>query len=246
MNIKLIGVLAALAIAASNTLSQSSAGNIASSWQTTAERTNYRATPGYDQTISFARRLEAGSDLIVYKSIGKSSEGRDLPLLIASKNKAFSPASARRQGKAVILVQAAIHAGEPDGKDAGLAMLRDIAILETRQHLLNNAVILFVPIYDVDGHELFSKYNRINQNGPEEMGFRANSANQNLNRDYLKADTPETAAWLSLWEEWDPDYFIGNHPVFYIEDQQVNRRYVKTQHKDIDSGRFDHGLCRTG
>ncbi|MEZ5344069.1 MAG: M14 family metallopeptidase [Pyrinomonadaceae bacterium] len=138
----------------------------------------------------------------------------------------------RKTGRAVVLIQAAIHSGESDGKDAGLALLRDIAITKKRIDLLENAVILFIPIYNVDGHELRSKYNRINQNGPEEMGFRANSANQNLNRDYIKADTPETVSWLKLWNKWDPDFFIDCH-VTDGADFRYNVTYEFAHHAEV-------------
>jgi hypothetical protein len=149
--------------------------------------------------------------VIAYKTFGKSGEGRDLPLLIVATDKTFTPALARKRGKAVVFVQACIHAGESDGKDAGLALLRDIAITKTRAELLKDVVIIFVPIYNVDGHENFSPYNRINQNGPDEMGFRSNATNLNLNRDYMKADAPETRAWLGLWNDWKPNFFIDCH-----------------------------------
>ncbi len=190
---------------------QSELINVAKEWQTFAEKTDYRQTPRYAETIAFSQKLDQASDLISYKTFGKSGEGRDLPLLIAANDKTFSPALARKRGKAVVFIQACIHAGESDGKDAGLALLRDIAITKTRADLLKDVVIIFVPIYNVDGHELFSPYNRINQNGPDQMGFRATSTNLNLNRDYMKADAPETRAWLSLWNEWKPDFFIDCH-----------------------------------
>lgn len=194
-----------------NLSAQSESQNVPSEWLTWAEKTNYRQTPRYAETVAYSQKLDAASDWIVYKSFGKSGEGRDLPLLIAARDKTFSPATARKKGKAVIFIQACIHAGESDGKDAGLALLRDIAITRTRADLLEDAVILFVPIYNVDGHENFNAFNRINQNGPEEMGFRANTANLNLNRDYMKADAPETRAWLALWNQWKPDFFIDCH-----------------------------------
>lgn len=215
-------------------LSQSESKNVMDKWQTYAEKSDYKKTPRYEETISFSKDLDAASDLIVYKTFGKSSEGRDLPLLIAAKDKTFTYESARKKGKAVILIQAAIHSGESDGKDAGFALLRDIAITKTRLNLLDDAVILFIPIYNVDGHELFSRYNRINQNGPEEMGFRANSANQNLNRDYMKTDTPETVSWLRLWNEWNPDFFIDCH-VTDGADFRYNITYEFAHHSEISS-----------
>jgi hypothetical protein len=194
-----------------NFFAQSEPMNIQSQWQTFAEQTDYRKTPRYAETIQYSRKLDKSSDLIIYKPFGKSGEGRDLPLLIAASGKTFTPGAARKKGKAVVLIQACIHAGESDGKDAGLALLRDIAITKTRLSLLESVVILFVPIYNTDGHELFSAYNRINQVGPDEMGFRGTSANLNLNRDYMKADAPETRAFLNLWNEWRPDFFIDSH-----------------------------------
>ncbi len=204
-------------------------------WKTHSEATDYGETPRYAETIAYSKRLGAASAEIVYQSFGKSSEGRDLPLLIAASNSEFTPDRARKSGKAVVLVQAAIHAGESDGKDAGLALLRDIAVTKEKSALLNDVILLFVPIYNVDGHELFSKYNRINQNGPEMMGFRANSANQNLNRDYIKADTAETRAWLKLWNEWNPDFFIDCH-VTDGADFRYNITYEFAHHDDIDPG----------
>jgi murein tripeptide amidase MpaA len=190
---------------------QSESLNVPKDWQTQAEQTNYQKTWRYAETVLFADKLDKASDLIIYKSFGKSGEGRDLPLLIAASDKTFTPELARKKGKAIILIQAGIHAGEIDGKDAGLALFRDIAITKTRLDLLENAVILFVPIYNADGHENWSAYNRMNQNGPAESGFRANATNLNLNRDYMKADAPETRAFLRLWNDWKPDFFFDLH-----------------------------------
>ncbi len=179
-------------------------------WQTHAEKTNYRETPRYAETIEYAQRL-ASSPLIRFESFGQSGEGRELPLLIATDGDEFTPEAAKARGKPVILIQACIHSGEPDGKDAGLALLRDIAIRKLHPDLLRNVVVLFIPIYNTDGHERSTPFNRINQNGPAEMGWRGTTTNQNLNRDYMKADTPETRAWLSLWNQWSPDLFIDCH-----------------------------------
>ncbi len=193
------------------TNAQSESKNVPKDWQTYAEAADYRKTPRYAETVSYAQKLDKASDLIVYQSFGKSGEGRDLPLLIAAGDKDFTPEKAKKSGKAIILIQACIHAGESDGKDAGFALLRDIAITKTRADLLKDVVILFVPIYNVDGHENFNAFNRINQNGPDEMGFRATTAGFNLNRDYMKADAPETRAFLKLWNQWKPDFFIDCH-----------------------------------
>lgn len=181
-------------------------------WLTHAEKTDYRETPDYDATLAYARRLDEASPWIRLTEFGRSGEGRALPLLVVAKGDAgSSPQAARRAGRAVVLIQACIHAGETDGKDAGLALLRDIAVLKTRESLLDRAVVLFIPIFNTDGHERRSPYNRINQNGPAEMGWRGNASNLNLNRDFIKADAPETRAWLRLWNEWTPDLFLDCH-----------------------------------
>ena len=201
-------------------------------WLTHAEQTDYRETPRYAETIEYAQRLADASPLIEYQTFGISGQGRDLPLLIATEYETFTPEAARQAGKAVVLIQACIHAGEPDGKDAGLALLRDIAITKTRAELLKNLVVLFIPIYNTDGHERVSPYNRINQDGPAEMGWRTTSTYQNLNRDYMKADTPETRAWLSLWNRWQPDLFIDCH-VTDGADYQYNITWQHEHHEGV-------------
>ena len=213
-------------------MNQNSRPPIPSDWQTYAEQTDYRETARYSDTIAYSQRLASASPLIRFESFGKSGEGRELPLLIAAEDDTFSPQSARAANKAVVLIQACIHAGEPDGKDAGFALLRDIAITRTQSELLKNVVVLFIPIYNTDGHERSSPYNRINQNGPAEMGWRTTTSYQNLNRDYMKADTPETRAWLALWNRWHPDLFIDCH-VTDGADYQYNITYQFEHHEGI-------------
>ena len=213
-------------------MSQNQNSPIPQEWLTHAELTDYRETPRYTETIAYAKRLDEVSSLIKFESFGKSGEGRELPLLIAAEGATFTPEEARQANKAIVLIQACIHAGEPDGKDAGLALLRDIAITKTQVTLLENVVVLFIPIYNTDGHERVSPYNRINQNGPAEMGWRTTSTYQNLNRDYMKADTPETRAWLNLWNHWQPDLFIDCH-VTDGADFQYNITYQHEHHAGI-------------
>src|SRR4030095_6160264 len=204
-------------------------------WQKHAEKTNDQQTPKYDDTIAYAKKLAQASPFIEYRTFGQSGRGRDLPLLIASESGALSPTAAHHQNKAIVLIQACIHAGEPDGKDAGFALLRDVFITKTHAGLLSNVVLLFIPIYNTDGHERSSPYNRINQNGPEDMGWRTTATYQNLNRDYMKADTPETRAWLRLWKEWQPDLFIDCH-VTDGADYRSHITYHHEHHAGIDAG----------
>jgi murein tripeptide amidase MpaA len=181
-------------------------------WRTPAEACEYRATPDYAETMAYLRRIaSAHPGNVRIENFGISGEGRDLQLVIASRAGDFDPESVRASGRTVLLVQNAIHAGEMDGKDACLALLRDLLRAPDAAHLLDHVVLLFIPIYNVDGHERRSEYNRINQNGPVQMGWRANASNLNLNRDYLKAEAPETRAFLRMFHRWLPDFFVDDH-----------------------------------
>lgn len=180
-------------------------------WTTEFERSNGLRTSNYAETIEYCERLDDASKWIRYESFGESGEGRALPLLIVDKDGDFSAERAHKHGKAIVWVQAGIHAGEIDGKDAGLILIREMAITRKLSSLLDHVTLLFIPIYNVDGHEHVRDYNRVNQDGPDNPGFRANATFLNLNRDYMKADAPETRAWLSLWNRWNPDFFVDCH-----------------------------------
>ncbi len=181
-------------------------------WATPAERSGYRTTPTFAETVAYLERLaRAYPDRIRLESFGRSGEGRPLLAVVASRDGVFDPATVHASGRAVLLVQNCIHSGEPDGKDACLALLRDVVRKEERAKLLERVVLVVVPIYNVDGHERRSGFHRINQNGPEPAGWRANATNLNLNRDYLKADAPETRAFLRLFHRWMPDFFVDDH-----------------------------------
>lgn len=200
-----------VAAAAEPTASKLPSADVPADWLTKAEQTDFRQTPRYDETIAYCQRLAEASPWIEYRGFGTSPLGREMPLLIASKDRAFTPEAAHKTGKVVVLVQNCIHAGECEGKDASLMLLRDVAVTKTRQELLDNVILLVIPIFNADGHERFGPYSRINQNGPEEMGWRVTSRNLDLNRDYLKADSVEMRAWLGLWNAWQPDLHFDNH-----------------------------------
>ncbi|HEX8853777.1 MAG TPA: M14 family zinc carboxypeptidase, partial [Pyrinomonadaceae bacterium] len=223
--------LVCLALSTENIDAQSQSAAVPAEWRTHAEKTDYRETPNYEETMAYARRLDAASPWVRLTEFGRSGEGRPLLLMVVSKG-TQTPRDARAAGNPIVLIQACIHAGETDGKDAGLALIRDIAVTKQHAALLERALVLFVPIYNVDGHERRSPYNRINQNGPAEMGWRGNASNLNLNRDYMKADAPETRAWLRLWNEWRPDLFIDCH-VTDGADFQYNVTYQFEQHVNV-------------
>jgi len=181
-------------------------------WQTPAEKSGYRATPDYAETMAYLNRVAAAAPgKVKIEPFGQTGEGRDLDIVIASKNGVFDPVAIHASHRPIVLVQNSIHAGEMDGKDSCLALLRDMVITNTQAALLDNAVFVFIPMYNADGHERRSPYNRINQDGPDEMGWRGNGTNLNLNRDYLKADTPETRAFMKMFHQWLPDFFVDDH-----------------------------------
>jgi hypothetical protein len=181
-------------------------------WITPAERSAFRTTPSYDDTKAYLERLAAAMpDTIHLTRFGVSPEGRDLMLVVAAKDGEFTPEAARKSGKEIVLVQAGIHSGEIEGKDAGLMLLRDLSVGRKHAKLLDHAILVWLPIFNVDGHEHSNPYNRINQNGPDEMGFRATAQNLNLNRDYMKADAPEMRAWIAMFDAWMPDLFMDIH-----------------------------------
>lgn len=180
-------------------------------WATPAERTGLQRTPSYADTVAWLRKLAAAAPELRLVSLGRSPEGRDIWMVIASRERAFTPETLRRTGKPTLLAQAGIHAGEIDGKDAGLMLLRDITVRGTRKDLLDRANLLFIPILNVDGHERSSAFSRINQRGPVEVGWRTNARNLNLNRDYTKLDAVETRAVVGAINAWAPDLYYDLH-----------------------------------
>ncbi len=175
------------------------------------EKSKETETATYEQTVEYCKKLADASTWVKYEVFGQTSQGRDLPMLIVDKNSNFTPEKVRKTDNAVLLIQANIHPGEPDGNDAGMMLLRDIVITKTKVALLDNLTIIFIPALNADGLARFNPYNRINQNGPKDMGWRTTATNLNINRDFLKADAPETQAWLKVYNQWLPEFFVDCH-----------------------------------
>jgi hypothetical protein len=180
--------------------------------RTRPELTSYRETSHYGDVRSFLDSLRKLRAPLVFGSIGKTSEGREIPYVIASRPLVSTPSEARRLGRPIVYIQGNIHAGEVEGKDALLALLRDLAFA-SKPNALDSIVLIAVPIYNADGNERFApqSVNRTEQNGPEKVGVRANAQNLDLNRDYVKAEAPETRASLAMFNAWDPDVFVDLH-----------------------------------
>ena len=180
--------------------------------QTHAERTGYRESGPAGEvdalTRAFVRRFRGR---VRTERFGESGEGRPLWVLSASDDGVLTPEKARRRGRAVVFALAGIHPGEIDGKDAGFQLLRELLEGDALPGVLGQLTFVFVPIFNVDGHEHPSPHHRPNQNGPREQGWRTNAQNLNLNRDWMKADSPEMRALLPLLQAWDPLVLLDLH-----------------------------------
>lgn len=197
------------------------------------ERSNFLESPNYDETMKYFKQFESTGKAEMF-TFGMSPQGRELKFIVVG-NGDFSPQAARANGKVVVLIQNGIHAGEIEGKDASMLLLREILVTGEQADLLRNCVLVIIPILNVDAHERTSPFNRPNQNGPVNMGWRTTSWNLNLNRDYLKVDTPEMKALLQLYSSWQPDFFIDNHTTNGA-DYQYHITYGIETHQNIDGG----------
>jgi hypothetical protein len=181
--------------------------------QTRAERTDYRETSHYEDVLQYLEDLQVKGAPISVQFIGVSTQGRKIPLVIAARPPVAGLADARRNGKPVVYVQANIHAGEVEGKEAVLMLLRELA-RKPEGGLLDKIVLLTTPIYNIDGNEAWGPWqrNRRNQNDPEVVGTRSNGQGLDLNRDGMKAESPEMRAALrSIYTTWDPDVLVDLH-----------------------------------
>src|SRR3954464_7187153 len=179
---------------------------------TRAERTNFTETSHYDDVVMFLDSLKKLGAKMSTGSIAKTVEGRELPYVVVSRPLITTPAAARAANRPVAYIQANIHAGEVEGKEAMQALLRDL-LFDKKKNVLDSIVLIVQPIYNADGNERFASQsrNRGAQNGPELVGTRQNASGWNLNRDYVDADAPETRGSLAMFNKWNPDLFMDLH-----------------------------------
>lgn len=179
--------------------------------RTRAERTDYRETSHYADVMGFVDSLRGRPELS-FGSIGRTAEGRDIPYVVASRPRVATPEDARKLRRPIVYVQGNIHAGEVEGKEALLALVRDLTS-SRGPNALDSVVLIAVPIYNADGNEKLGsqEVNRGSQNGPHIVGARANAQNLDLNRDYVKAEAPETRGSLAMFNRWNPDVFVDLH-----------------------------------
>jgi hypothetical protein len=178
--------------------------------RTVAERTDYTVTATNAEVLDYCKDLARQSPLVRVAELGTTHEGRKVPLVIVADPPLGTPDEAARSGKLVVLAMGNIHAGEVDGKEALLMLMRDLALAKDRP-LLKDLVLLFVPNFNADGGDRMAKTNRPYQNGPPEVGTRANAQGFDLNRDYVKLESPEVRALVGLFNRWDPAIVIDTH-----------------------------------
>lgn len=178
--------------------------------QTVAEESDYKKTSSDDEVLDFCAKLAERSKFVRYETLCQSTDKRKLPLLILSDPPVASAEEAKKSGKLVVYVQGNIHAGEVDGKEGLLALARDI-VEEKDRPLLKDLIILMTPNINPDGNDKFAKDSRPWQNGPAEVGMRHNGQDLDLNRDWVKLETPEARGIVKLCVEWQPVMFIDCH-----------------------------------
>jgi hypothetical protein len=199
---------------------------------TTGEKSDWNLTAPYAEAVEISHKLEMASNQVKVLNIGTTPEGRTMIALVVSKDHAFTPEAAARTNKVVIMIQSGIHAGEIEGKDTVLMLVRDMTVTKKYAAWLDKAIFVVIPVFNVDGHEYFSPYNRPQQNGPRDTGLRNTAQRLNLNRDYIKADTPEMRSWLHIFNTWNPDFHIDNH-VTDGSDMQYDVTWDMARNQDI-------------
>jgi hypothetical protein len=173
------------------------------------EQSNGTESPAYPEIIQWWKKLDAASPLVKMLEMGPTDAGFPLHLVMVSADKDFNIKSLKAQKKAIIFINNGIHPGEPDGIDASMLLVRDI--VENKYKLPSNVILAIVPVYNIGGCLNRSPNYRVDQNGPVEKGFRGNSENLDLNRDFIKCDSKEAVTFTKIFHYLDPDVFVDNH-----------------------------------
>ncbi len=192
------------------------------------EKSGGKESPGYSEIIYWWRKLDERSGKVKMLTMGMTDAGYPLHLILVANNGDFNFANIRKNNKRIILVNNGIHPGEPDGIDASMLIARDIVV--NKYKLPDNIVLAIIPVYNIGGCLNRSVNYRIDQNGPVEKGFRGNSQNLDLNRDFIKCDSKDARAFTEIFHLADPDVFVDNH-VSNGADYQHVMTLLTSQHK---------------
>ena len=208
----LVGCLSLVEVQAAQPVHAGVAGHSVREDVLHAEATQFRQTGSYAEVETLCQNwAQRYPEAVKCLTIGASAEGRALRAMVVTRTGALTPEQADRANIPVVLAIAGTHAGEIDGKDAGLMLIRDWLKKPPANDPLQHQVLIFVPVFNVDGHERPSPYNRPNQNGPALQGERVTAQRINLNRDWILAQTPEMMGMMQLINQWDPVVMLDLH-----------------------------------
>ncbi|MCI0716429.1 MAG: M14 family metallopeptidase [Chlorobi bacterium] len=199
--------------------------------QMTPFEKNKLTTTTYDECIGFYKSLDKKYEQVKMIEAGETDIGRPLHLVIISKDKVFEPEEVRKNGKVILFVNNGIHPGEPDGIDASMMLVRDLTEGKY-DNLLDNVVIILIPIYNIDGALNRNNFTRVNQVGPLDYGFRGNYQNRDLNRDFIKCDTKNARSFIEIFRKWKPELFVDTHTTDGADYPYV-MTYIATQHNKL-------------
>lgn len=202
----------------------------AQKWQTIFEQTSGRQTVTYEECIRYYKSLDVSFATITIKEFGLTDAGYPLHLVLFSTDKTHDPEIWHKKNKLVIMINNGIHPGEPDGIDASMMLLRDLATGKIKAP--DNVVLGIIPVYNIGGSLNRSAFSRVNQNGPESYGFRGNAQNLDLNRDFIKNDSRNAKEFAKIFHYLNPDILVDNH-VSDGADYQHTMTLLTSQHNKL-------------
>ena len=180
--------------------------------QTPYEKGNKNQTTTWAECIAWYEELARRfPNVLQFSAVGVSDAGVPIHAGVVSADGVFHRDQIKREGRPVFFNNNGIHPGEPEGVDACMALVRDFCLEPERLAALGKTVFLFVPMYNVDGSLNRANTSRVNQDGPEQFGFRGNSRHLDLNRDFVKCDTLTAQVFNKLFTAWDPDVMVDTH-----------------------------------
>lgn len=203
-------------------------GQKSDKYQTYFEKGNGNQSANYQEIKAYYKLLDSNFETIKVLEMGETDSGENLQIVLFDKDKKFN--FDKNSKKAVLLINNGIHAGEPDGIDATMQLYRDLAVGKIKSP--ENVILVAIPVYNIGGCLNRNSTTRVNQNGPEEYGFRGNARNFDLNRDFIKTDTKNTKSFVAIFQTYNPDIFIDNH-VSNGADYQYTLTYIMTEPKKL-------------
>jgi hypothetical protein len=208
-------------------------------FETVFEKSGGKKTATYEEGMAFWKKLDSAFKELSIVEFGETDAGFPLHLIYLSENGDTIVSSLEERKKNVILINNAIHPGEPDGVDASMMLLRDILYNDSLKALLKDNIITCIPFYNIGGARNRNTNSRANQNGPEEYGFRGNAQNLDLNRDFVKCDSKNARSFVQLFQKTDPDLYIETH-VSNGADYQYTMTCLPTLHQKLDAPLGDY------